>query len=272
MLRKFVSLMLLYMLIIMVITGTVLFIMPHGRVAYWTGWTLLGLDKTQWDNLHIISGFLMLFFGIWHLILNWRPIVNYLKTKDFALATALTGVVAFGAIANIPPFKTFIDFGEKIKNSWPKPKTMPPVPHAELYPLTKIAKLVGLSPEKAIEVLKSKGYKVPNPNLKLKEIARLNGTTPAEIYEALLEAAKKGSSGARAPIQGGMGMLTLKELCQKLAIEPTQCLKKLESKGIKAELDKSLREIAFENSLYPYQILEILEGGKDGEAPAVGHK
>jgi len=79
MLRKYVSLFLFYTLIAMTISGIVLYIMPHGRVAYWTGWRFLGLDKDQWDSLHTIFGFLMIFFGIWHVILNWNSIVNYLN-------------------------------------------------------------------------------------------------------------------------------------------------------------------------------------------------
>ncbi|MEO2066156.1 MAG: DUF4405 domain-containing protein, partial [Desulfurobacteriaceae bacterium] len=169
MLRKFVSLMLFYSLLVMFISGVVLFIMPHGRVAYWTGWTFLGLDKDKWDNLHIIFGFLMLFFGFWHILLNWRAIVNYFKTKDFLVSTLLTVIVTIGTVSNLPPFKNFIDFGEKIKNSWPKPATMPPAPHAELFPLSGVVQMVGLDPRQTVEVLRSKGIKVPSPNTTLKE-------------------------------------------------------------------------------------------------------
>jgi len=266
MLRKFVSLMLLYSLIVMLVTGTVLFVMPHGRVAYWTGWTLLGMDKDQWDNLHVIFGFLMLFFGFWHLLLNWRAIVNYFKTKDFALATVFAAFVAFGAIADLPPFKNFIEFGEKIKNSWPKPKTMPPAPHAELFPLSKIAQMLGLEPQQAVKILESRGLKVPSPDAKLKEIAKLNGTTPARVYEILLEASPKKSSqqGTSPQFQGsGMGRLTLREVCAQLKVPVNRCIERLKERGIEATPDSQLREIAFKNGLYPYQLLEIIEGGKD---------
>ena len=192
MIRKYVSLSLLYALIAMTISGIVLYIMPHGRVAYWTGWKFLGLDKDQWDGFHTIYGFLTIFFGIWHVILNWKNIVNYLKgragiiiSKEFFITTIVALTITIGTIANIPPFKTIMDIGERIKHSWPKPETMPPAPHAELFPLKKVAQMIGLSPQKAINVLESKGIKVESPDEILKEIAAKNNTTPAKIYEIL---------------------------------------------------------------------------------------
>ncbi len=198
MVRKYVSLFLLYALIAMTISGIVLYVMPHGRVAYWTGWRFLGLDKDQWDSLHTIFGFLMIFFGIWHVILNWKNIVNYLKgragiitSKEFFITTIVALTITIGIIANVSPFKTVMDIGERIKNSWPKPETMPPAPHAELFSLKKVAQIIGLSPQKAIGVLESKGIKVESPDEILKDIAAKNNTTPARIYEILSGISKK---------------------------------------------------------------------------------
>ncbi|ADU96901.1 glycoside hydrolase family 18 [Thermovibrio ammonificans HB-1] len=270
MLRKFVSSVLFFSLIAMLITGTVLFIMPHGRVAYWTGWHFLGLDKDQWDNLHIIFGFIMVFFGIWHAALNWRSLVNYFKEKDFLFAGFFSLVVAVGAVLNVPPFKNFIEFGESIKQSWPKPKTMPPAPHAELFPLTKIAKMVGLTPQEALSILKQSGLKVSSPNLTLKEIARLNNTTPAHVYELLLKHGKKTPSPAAAG-GFGMGRMTLKKVCSELGIPVSSCIERLKKAGIEASPEQRLRDIAFKHGYYPYQILQILKGGSNGQVKQAGH-
>jgi len=209
--RKYVSLFLFYTLIAMAISGIVLYIMPHGKVAYWTGWRFLGLDKDQWDSFHTIFGFLMIFFGIWHVILNWNSIVNYLKgkagiiaSKEFFITTIVALTITIGTIANVPPFRTVMDIGDRIKNSWPKPKTVPPAPHAELFSLKKVAKVVGLSPQKAIDVLKSKGIKVVSPDEILKEIAAKNNTTPAKIYEILSGTSKKAKEFRFQP-SSGMG-------------------------------------------------------------------
>ena len=265
MLRKYVSLFLLYTLLALTVSGIVLYVMPHGRVAYWTGWRFLGLDKDQWDSLHTIFGFLLIFFGFWHVALNWRSLVSYLKgkagiftSKEFLITTVLVLLTVIGTVANVPPFKTVVDFGEKLKNSWPKPKTMPPAPHAELFPLSKVAKLLGLSPQRALEILRNSGFKIESTSETLKEIAVKNHTTPAKVYETLL---KHSNSQQKTSFQpgSGMGRLTLREVCRELHIPPQSCLELLEKRGIKASLDQQLRDVAFKNGIYPYQIVEILQ-------------
>jgi len=57
--RKWIDLFLFYSTLIIIISGIVLYIMPHGRVAYFTGWKFLGIDKDGWDNLHVIFGFFL---------------------------------------------------------------------------------------------------------------------------------------------------------------------------------------------------------------------
>lgn len=52
-LRRFTSLTLTFTFLVMSYTGIILFIAPKGRVANWTNWELLGLDKTQYTNLHV---------------------------------------------------------------------------------------------------------------------------------------------------------------------------------------------------------------------------
>ncbi len=267
--RKYVSLFLFYIIIAMTISGVVLYIMPHGRVAYWTGWRFLGLDKDQWDSFHTIFGFLMIFFGIWHVILNWKSIVNYLKgkfgiftSKESLITTIITLIVVAGTIANIPPFKTVMDIGERIKNSWPKPKTIPPAPHAELFPLRKAAQMVGLSPQKAIDILKSKGIEVESPDEILKEIAAKNNTTPARIYGILSGMSKKADESELQPGYG-VGKMTLSEVCKELKMPVNECINKLRDHDIKATPEQTLKEIASKHGKYPYEIVQFLRNNRE---------
>ena len=80
-LRKMTSLTALLSFVGMVVTSLVLYIVPHGRVAYWADWTLLGLDKTRWGDLHINLGLLFLLALGLHIYYNWKAIVAYLKNK-----------------------------------------------------------------------------------------------------------------------------------------------------------------------------------------------
>ena len=146
------------------------------------------MDKDQWDTLHTVFGLLMILFGIWHVILNWKAIVKYFASKEFFITTVAVLLITVGSVANVPPFKTIMDAGEKIKKSWPRPKVMLPAPHAELFPLKKVAKLAGVPPQKALSILRSKGLKVDSLNETLKEIAAKNDTTPARVYKLLIRA------------------------------------------------------------------------------------
>ncbi len=85
---------------------------------------------------------------------------------------------------------------------------MPPVPHAELFPLKKIARMIGLPPQKAIDILKSKGIEVESSGEIFKEIAEKNNTTPARIYEILLKTSKtvKTNKVEKARFQPASGM------------------------------------------------------------------
>jgi len=53
--RAFVTLLTTFCFVVLVLTGFVLFVEPHGRVAYWTDWRLLGLGKQHWDGIHRAS-------------------------------------------------------------------------------------------------------------------------------------------------------------------------------------------------------------------------
>ncbi|MEO2069103.1 MAG: hypothetical protein ABGX27_06275 [Desulfurobacteriaceae bacterium] len=156
---------------------------------------------------------------------------------------------------------------KKIKDTWLMPKTPPPAPHTELLSLEKVAGIVGISTEKALEVLKSKGIKVDSPKETLKEIANKNNASPVQVYKILMSVSKQ-KKNASTSFQPGMGIgrLTLREACQKLGISYKECLKRLEDKGIKAQADATLRDIAFKYGKYLYELLEIIQGGNNGQA------
>ena len=176
--RKFISIFMFLSFIVMLVSGVVLYIMPHGRVAYWTGWTLFGLGKDEWESLHMVFGLLMVISGIWHLVLNWKIFVNYVKSKskvllskDFFIAFSFTFLVIICTLFKIPPFKNFVELSEEIKSSWPQNKISSPAPHAELFSLEKVCNLLGISLEEGLKALKDKGFKIKSKDETLKEIA-----------------------------------------------------------------------------------------------------
>ncbi len=182
--RTWVSMFLFASLLVLFVTGIVLYIEPPGRIAYWTNWHLLGLDKHQWDALHTIFGFLFLIFSIWHLFLNWRPLSWGLK-KPVVLGVVIfiSLFVFWGTVTYRVPFRYVIDWQQIIKNSWPVPP--PPIPHAEAMPLGRVARLLGLHPQEALKILRQANIKVSSPQETMGQIAKQNGKTPNEVFEIL---------------------------------------------------------------------------------------
>jgi hypothetical protein len=138
--RRVISLTMFLSFIVMSYTGIMLFVCPQGRVAYWTGWHLFGLSKEQYGALHAAFMVLFLAAGIWHVTLNWRPIVNYLRTRsrkvkvftrEFNVALLLVLAFAVGTLAGVVPWSTLLAWEDSIKAYWERRDGSPPWGHAE---------------------------------------------------------------------------------------------------------------------------------------------
>jgi len=77
--RALISVLVALCFLMLAVTGMVLFISPPGRVANWTNWSVLGLRKSEWGGIHIWFGLLFLMVSVWHLVLDWRPMLNNFK-------------------------------------------------------------------------------------------------------------------------------------------------------------------------------------------------
>ncbi len=126
-LRPFVTFFLTLSFIELVITGIILYIVPPGRIANWTNWKLLGLDKGTWEGLHTTGGLFFAIFSIIHIALNWKVLLNYIRAKtqktlnrwkELVAAILFFLFVSIGTAVNWVPFSTIMDFGETISNSW----------------------------------------------------------------------------------------------------------------------------------------------------------
>jgi hypothetical protein len=138
--RRIVSLTVFTSFIVLACSGLMLFVSPRGRVAQWGNWTLLGLTKDQLIDIHTTVMVLFLTVGIWHIVLNWRSIVGYLKnrprkrnffTPEFILSLALCLLFLVGPLAGLPPFRQFLEAREEIKAFWDRTRGTPPRGHAE---------------------------------------------------------------------------------------------------------------------------------------------
>ena len=259
--RGFVAFLMVLSFIGIVFSGIILYIVPHGRIALWTNWKLLGLTKSQWESLHTNLGYAFLIFAIFHIYYNWKSLYSYVyrKTKhafylkkELATATVLTLVIIIGSAVNIPPFKTVMDIGDYFKNSWEKKLQAPPIPHMELFSLRKVVKDLNGDPDIAIKILNNRGIKVESADEKLKEIAAKNSTSPEHIYNLL-----KDRFSTKHVM--GLGRMTFKDLVEKQGIKLSK-IKKLFSKyGVEMDQNMTLREFSNRVGKTPYQIWEELQ-------------
>jgi len=274
--RAFFSLLAAVSFIGMTFTGVILFVVPPGRIANWTGWTMLALTKDQWIGLHDWFSIIFVVACGFHLYFNWKPFVSYFKSKiskAFALraewlAALVVCIIAFvGTVYGVSPFSALMEWNESIKNSWDSPRQRGPVPHAELMTLSELAdKFAGVEFETMLENLKQHGIEVESPDAVLGELAEANGLTPAQLYNIALGkrgAGQGGGGGLGAPRGGGggsgFGRLTLKQYCEQTGLDVDTAVQRLKNKGYQAEPETTIRAIADSAGVQPSQVRAIIE-------------
>jgi hypothetical protein len=192
--RGFTSLLLTLSLLVLVVSGVVLFLTPRGRVAHWTDWTMLGLRKEQWGALHMNGSILFVFVAVLHLVLNGSMFLGYLRRKAVAglymkkeMAVALVVALACtaGTIADVPPFSSILALNHDVKNYWEQRVATAPVPHAEELTLVEFAGQIDLSPDELARVLHEEGFDADDVEVTVGEVGRRKGVAPNAVLAAV---------------------------------------------------------------------------------------
>ena len=192
--KKTISLLMLWSMLVMTYTGVMLFIAPEGRVAYWVNWSMLGMGKSEFGNMHV--AFMVLFFvaTIFHIYFNWKPLISYMrnKAKEFIffskeniIALVITLVFITGTLNVTQPFSSLFKLGKDFKHYWADELGKPPYGHAELSSLKTFCKRMGYDVDEAVKYLNEAGIKVENKKHNLQKIAEYNNITPAKIYDVI---------------------------------------------------------------------------------------
>jgi len=267
--RKITSLTMLISFILLVLTSIILYIVPQGRVAYWADWSLWGLSKTQWGNLHINLGFLFLLAGLLHIYYNWKPMVAYMKnrarelkifTPAFSVSMALTLVVGVGTLLNIPPMATVINFGDSIKDAAAEKYGEPPYGHAELSSLKLFAKQTDLDLDQAKELLNKAGIKFNGEQQTILDISNANKIAPKALAEIMKPAKKQLEPGTPFPDSppSGFGRKTLAAICTQYSLNIPTIVRELGKQNIKADPKKTIKEIAADNNMDPHALFGVI--------------
>jgi hypothetical protein len=265
--RVFISFGLFIALVMMLVSGVILYLSPPGRVANWTDWRMIGLTKRGWQNQHVIFGFSFLILSVFHLFfINWKAFLSYLKSKtseglknpgELLTIVILSSLFGTGTYFDIEPFSAVIKFGDTISNSWEQQEKQAPVPHAELLTLQQLAEQPGLGGdlEALIKKLEKAGLKGVSRNKTLAEIATLNGKTAEQVYEVIAP-----EKTERNKIQGqGFGKKTLQEIADEAGVSSTSLQLALRQKGIEANTNSPLKSIAENNKIEMNELRKILE-------------
>jgi len=260
--KAFISFGLTYSFIIILISGVVLYMSPPGRYANWVNWKILGFTKEGWQAIHTVFSYTFVILSIFHLFtINWKAFLSYLKAKtqtgvnkkrELYLSSALTLLFFLGIVYSVPPFKYVVDFGEYLKASWEKVEEEAPIPHAELLTLAELAEQLKLSSvDEITRKLTLHKIKFENTNQTLEEIAKINQTTPLEIYSQITKKSGTLQQGS------GIGRKTIETFAEEVGKTPDEVMKILQEKGIKAEKGQTLKQIGENNNIPPKDIYEL---------------
>jgi len=260
---------------------------------------MLGLTKHDWTGLHVwFSAVFLITAGV-HITFNFRPLANYFKDRftrrigfrrEWIVAFGLCAGVFVGVRAGVPPFSSFLDFNERIKQSWEDPRGAAPIPHAELLSLQELAGKAEVTLDTALQRLAEKGVQGATAEIAVAELASKNDLSARRVYEIIqgvqpqsrpgsgrglgsgsaekAATVKSGESSHRAGAGsggwgggGGPGRMTLTEFCESRGIDVKKAQARLEANGIKLTPGRTLRDLAVENGYErPYEIMDIIEG------------
>lgn len=270
-LRNFVSVLLTFSFAVLVFTGVILFITPPGRVAHWTGWTMLGLGKEQWGATHICFSICVIIASILHICLNFKPLVNYFKNRfsnkftarpEWILALIICLAIFAGAFYQAPPFSSIMDINHKIKFSWDDPAQQAPVPHAETLTLADLAIKADLDLDELIANLKAAGIEPAKPETVLSRLANKYNLTPNAVYNIAIDAKSHPKAPAKQPgcqdQRKGLGKKTLNQFCEEEGIDVQSAIDALGAAEIPAAPDDTLRRIADKALTNPGEIAKMI--------------
>ena len=277
--RAFTSLCSLVSFILLLLTAIILYIEPHGRVAYWIKWNFLGLEKDQWGNIHIFSGLLFLVAGGFHLYYNWKPLIRYLSGKietglrykrELMISSLIFLWIIASGIWSLPPLVYVADLGEAIKSSWvTSPELEPPFGHAELVSLKTFCKKQGIPLDQAMAELREAGFKVNNPDKTLGDIADSKGTSGMGVYAVIKKlepkpkTMKPGSVWTPEMIEEafagtGVGRKSIGQIIKDHGLDQKTVYHRLKGGGIEARDDDKIKELADKHDSTPIKILTII--------------
>jgi len=258
--RGLTSLVVTLAFLMLATTGAVLYIAPQGRVAHWTAWNVLGLDKDQWAAVHMTASLLFVISLGFHVYFNWKSLVRYIMLKrelhlkrEMIGATVVVAAVFMGTLFEVPPFRNIIDLNDRIKVYWEDRSTQPPYPHAEDSTLVGLSQRTGISLTLLQERLTGAGIAVSDPAVQsIQDLAHAHGLSPKDLFAKIVDRNTPRSHGV------GWGRKTLQSLCESNNLPLEEALGVLQQDGFSATAESTLKTLAEQKGMSPAEIRGLL--------------
>jgi hypothetical protein len=248
---------------------------------------MLGLTKTDWGNIHILSSILFIVAGGFHIYFNWKPLMHYFKSKaqkgmklwrELAISSVLAVLVTVSAIWPFPPLSYLLDFNEWVKETWiVQDEYEPPFGHAELMSLRVFTQKMEIDLARAVQELNDNGITFTSVDETLELIADKNKIAPMDIYLLIRkfepapqpeELESYTPESIEVEFSGtGIGNKTVGAVCERVGLDTTTALARLASAGITAGTDQTLKALAEDAGTEPLEVLKFML--IDGYTPAV---
>ncbi len=109
---------------VMMVSGLMLLVAPQGRLAKAIDWTLLGLGRNGWEAVHNATSFAFIGLALWHLLVHWPVVRNFLigspghpatHRPEALVMVLLVALLVFTAILDLPPASWLVDLNEYFK-------------------------------------------------------------------------------------------------------------------------------------------------------------
>ena len=239
--RSLVSFYLLFVSFGLLITGIALYVSPPGRFAHAVVWRFLGFTKEQWTAIHTVSAYIVAIFTFWHLALNWKQLLSYLRSgacrvyrfkAEFAVALLLTVLVWFGAVFNVPPFSYMMELSDAISDSW-----------VDAVP----------TPDVTVEGLEGNEASVVAP------IAPSFGDGGTASFPDSAPVGEYGTS-----VSVSWGKLTVDEVCTQEGIPLADARARLAAYGVTTDTSQRIRYLADTSGYEPSEVANIIQGMEPG--------
>ncbi len=198
--QGFISLLVFLSFVIMLFSGIVLYIAPEGSFSRWTGWTVLGLSKSDWELQHTIFSYVFSVAALVHIfVYNIIPLLSYFRKKpkigfplELLIAVIFIAGIFWMTQNELQPFRFIDKWGGDISDQWETKHDQPPFPEAEEMTFLELSKkFPGVSAEKIEYRLQRRGIEIENTGQTIMEIAIQNETTPLNIYRTMEEIIEK---------------------------------------------------------------------------------